>query len=148
MKSLMIRGVVLLVLVLAFAVPAFASRPTEITGYATVINWDFSGDMPIATVEYTGRLQGTLTHIFSEGRADKAVFEGCVDEVYCGTLDMLILRTWGDPTMPGLRGHWVILGGTEGLETLHGQGTFVLDSFEPVGGPYEGQIHFEGDRSS
>ncbi|MDH3261589.1 MAG: hypothetical protein OEM81_11925 [Acidimicrobiia bacterium] len=36
-------------------------------------------------------------------------------------------------------GHWVIIGGTEGLANVHGQGTFGGISFHAE---YEGQIHF------
>ena len=142
MKSLAIRGVVLLVIALAFAVPAFASQPTEAEGRTVVTEWDFSSGRPVATVEWTGTFEGVMTHTLSEGRADMAVFVGWVDGRF-GTLDMLILRTWGDAGIPGLRGDWVILSGTGGLETLRGQGSFVLDSFDPVGGPYQGQIHFD-----
>ena len=143
MKKLGIRGMLLLLVAFAFAVPAFASTPTEASGYAEVTAWgqDPNGN-PVAQVKWTGTFEGTLTHTLSQGRADTATFEGCVAD-RCGTLDMLIVRTWGDPAIPGNHGKWVIRDGSEGLETLHGEGTFTLESFVPVAGPYEGQIHFD-----
>jgi hypothetical protein len=143
MKKLGIRGTLLLLVAFAFAVPAFASTSTEASGYAEVTAWsqDPSGNL-VASVNWTGTFEGTLTHTFSEGRADAATFKGCVAG-RCGTLDMLIVRTWGDPAIPGYHGRWVIRSGSEGLETLRGQGTFVLESFAPVAGPYGGQIHFD-----
>jgi hypothetical protein len=37
-------------------------------------------------------------------------------------------------------GEWTIIGGTEGLVSLHGQGTF--DHLSPTKFTYEGQVHF------
>jgi hypothetical protein len=145
MRSFAVRGVALLVVVLAFAVPAFASPPTEASGNAVVTMWDVDpGGNLVAEVSWTGTFEGTLTHTMTNGRADNAVFEGCVD-ARCGTLNMRILVTWGDPAIPGYHGKWVVLNGFGELEALRGQGTFFLNSYDPVGGPYEGQIHFDPD---
>lgn len=146
MKKLGVRGVVLLVVAFAFAVPAFASPPTGASGYAEVTNWSMDPDGNlVAEVSWTGTFEGMLTHTLSNGRADDAVFEGCVAD-RCGTLEVRILTTWGDPSIPGFHGKWVILSGSDGLETLRGQGTFFLDNYDPVAGPYEGQIHFDPDQ--
>jgi hypothetical protein len=45
-----------------------------------------------------------------------------------------------DPSPAIWHGHWVILGGTEGLVNVHGQGTFYGASLHAE---YEGQIHFD-----
>jgi hypothetical protein len=134
---------VLLVMALAFVVPASASTPTWASGDVEITDWtyDDSGN-DVAIVKWSGTFEGTLTHTFSEGRADTAEFEGFVEGRY-GTLTMLILPTKFDQSVPGFEGRWMILGGTEGLQTLRGQGTFVLNSFDPVAGPYGGQIHFD-----
>jgi hypothetical protein len=147
MKKLGIRGVVLLVVVFAFAVPVFASLPTQASGYTEVTAWsvDSYGNL-VAEVSWTGTLEGTLAHTFSEGRADMGVFDGCIAEAsLCGTLELLIVRTKGDQSVPGFEGNWVILSGSGGLQSLRGEGTFTLSSFDPLGGPYEGNIHFDPD---
>ena len=145
MKSLGIRGVVLLVLVFAFVVPAFASTPTEASGdgwLVAVIEED--GEL-IAVGQWDGTFVGELRHAIGGGRAVKADFVGSVDGRE-GTLEMLILKAWGDPTIPGFHGKWVILSGEGELENLRGQGTFFFDSYNPLpAGPYEGQIHFDPD---
>jgi hypothetical protein len=58
----------------------------------------------------------------------------------------MVLKTNGkqysdtcDPSPAEWEGRWVIIGGTEGLANVHGQGTFHGPSFELL---YEGQIHF------
>ncbi len=44
-----------------------------------------------------------------------------------------------DPSPAEWEGQWVIIGGTEDLSNVHGQGTFHGPSFHLL---YEGQIHF------
>lgn len=147
MKRIGFRAVVLLVVVFVFAVPVFASPPTQASGAAEVTMWseDSEGNL-VAEVVWTGTFEGTLTHTFSEGRADTAEFNGCIAETNrCGILNMLIVRTKGDQSVPGFEGNWVILSGSGGLESLRGEGTFTLTSFDPLGGPYEGSIHFDPD---
>jgi hypothetical protein len=142
-----IRGVVLLVVVFVFAVPVFASPSTQASGYAEVIMWseDSEGNL-VAEVAWIGTFEGTVTHTFSDGRADRVEFDGCIAEANrCGILNMLIVRTKGDQSVPGFEGNWVILSGSGGLESLRGEGTFSLSSFDPLGGPYEGNIHFDPD---
>jgi hypothetical protein len=58
----------------------------------------------------------------------------------------MVLKTNGrqysdtcDPSPAEWEGHWVIIGGTEDLSNVHGQGTFHGPSFHLL---YEGQIHF------
>jgi hypothetical protein len=45
-----------------------------------------------------------------------------------------------DPSPAEWEGHWVIIGGTDGLANVHGQGTFHGPSFSLI---YEGQVHFD-----
>jgi hypothetical protein len=143
MRSLGIRGVMLLVVALAFATPALARQSTEASGNVeiTALGVDPGGNL-VAEVNFSGTFEGTLTHTFANGRAGDAVFEGCVDG-QCGTLTMRILLMWGDESIPGFHGRWVILTGADGLETLRGEGTFVLKDGVPPSGPYGGWIHFD-----
>jgi hypothetical protein len=46
-----------------------------------------------------------------------------------------------DPSDLPWNGTWVIVGGTDGLEHLHGHGTFTGPSLHLT---YDGEIHFEG----
>jgi hypothetical protein len=142
MKSLGIRGLVLLVVVLAFAVPAFASPPNPVS--ATVV-----ADLITMEGTVTGTFEGTLEHIYTEGRADRAHFSGCVDD-RCGELEMLLVLQWIlEPWAPGLEGKWVILDGSGDLESLRGQGTFVVDlDFPILTMTLDGQYHFDPDQGS
>jgi hypothetical protein len=144
MKNLGIRGVVLLVLVLGVAVPVFASPPTGASGYGWLTGLEVGPDGGlIAVAQWDGTFVGELKHPLGGGRAVRAEFVGSVGGRE-GTLDMLILKVWGDPTTPGYHGKWVILGGDGELQSLRGQGAFTFDSYNPApAGPYEGQIHFD-----
>ncbi|MFN2220590.1 MAG: hypothetical protein ACK2UA_18415 [Anaerolineae bacterium] len=139
MKSLAIRGMVLLVVALAFAVPAFASTPNPVS--ATVV-----ADLTEPEGNVTGTFEGTLEHIYTEGRADRAHFSGCVDGRW-GELEMLlVLQRTLEPWAPGLEGKWVILDGSGDLEGLRGQGTFVVDlDFPILTMTLVGQYHFDPD---
>lgn len=143
MTGLGIRGVVLLVVVLAFAVPAFASPPSEITE-ATMV-----ADLEKGEGTFTGDFEGTFEHIYSDGRADRAYFKGCVED-RCGEFEMLLVVQWAlYPWAPGLEGKWAILNGSEGLENLRGQGTFVIDVNYPILTlELDGQYHFDPDQGS
>lgn len=144
MKNLGIRGVVLLVIVLSFAVPVSASPPTAMSETTMLAN------LATGEQEWTGDFAGTLVHPFSEGRADKAYFSGCVADgegERCGEFVMLLIVQWAqDPWAPGLEGKWTILGGSGDLETLRGQGTFVVDWSPPVLTlTMNGSYHFDPD---
>lgn len=143
MKNLGVRGMVLLVSVLALAVPAFASPPTEASGYGwlTGVATGPGGEL-IVIAQWDGTFQGELRHAISDRRAVRGESVGSVAGRE-GSLDILIPRAWGDPAIPGYHGKWVILGGEGELQNLRGQGTFFFDS--PGAGPYEGQIHFDPD---
>jgi hypothetical protein len=140
MKSLGIRGVVLLVVVFAFAVPAFASPPSAMSETTMVAN------LETGEGTFTGDFVGTLEHIYTEGRADRAYFNGCVGD-RCGEFEMLLVLQWAlYPWAPGLEGKWVILDGSGDLETLRGQGTFVVDVSYPIlTMTLDGQYHFDPD---
>lgn len=146
MKSIGFRAVVLLVVVFLFAVPAFASPPTEASGYGrlTALIEGSDGER-IAIGQWEGTFDGELRHTISGGRAVRAEFEGRVAGRE-GTLDMLILKVWGDPAIAGYHGVWVILDGDGELQNLRGQGTFVFENYDPLpAGPYTGEIHFDPD---
>jgi hypothetical protein len=145
MRSLGIRGVVLLVVVLAFAVPVFASAPTDASGYGWLTGVTEEDGELIAEGQWEGTFDGVLRHPIAGGRAVWAEFDGTVAG-RDGTLDMLILKVWGDPATPGYHGKWVILKGYGGLQNLRGQGTFTFETYDPApAGPYEGEIHFDPD---
>lgn len=149
MKSLGIRGVVLLVLVFAFSVPVFASQPTEASGYSDPPSWIPTEDGLMAVATFHGTFEGVLSHIVADGRASEASFQGSVDGRY-GELEMVLVTQKGlEPRTPGLEGKWTILGGSDDLETVRGQGTFVIAP-SPTGLIliYEGQIHFDPDLDS
>lgn len=144
MKSLGIRSVVLLVVVLAFAVPAFASPPTEAEGpmWVTGTYQDPDGEW-IIVGQMDGTFVGEIEHPMNpDGRATVMDFVGSVDGRE-GTLQMRITWLRGDPDIRGNQGVWVILSGEGELENLHGQGTFYMVDF-PFG-QYQGQIHFDPD---
>ena len=142
MRSLGIRGVVLLVVAFAFAVPVLASTPTEASGHGwlTAVIEGPDGEL-IAVGQWDGTFVGELRHTISGGRAVKAEFVGSVDGRE-GTLDMIILKVWGDPAIPGYHGRWVILKGYGELENLRGEGIFHFEGGVPAG-PYTGEIHFD-----
>jgi hypothetical protein len=144
MKSLGIRGVVLLVLVLAFAVPAFASQPMPASGFSDNAVWIPTDDGLMAVADFHGTFEGVLSHIVSDGRASEASFQGCVDG-RCGELEMILVTQKGlDPLARGHEGKWVVLQGTGDLDTLRGQGTFVIQgSFPNLTLYYEGNYHFD-----
>jgi hypothetical protein len=144
MKKLSIGGVVLLMV--ALAMPVFASTPTEASGngWLTDLIEGADGEL-IAVGQWEGTFKGEIKHAISGGRAVKAEFVGSVAGLE-GTLEMLILKVWGDSAIAGYHGKWVILSGTGELENLRGQGTFFFDNYNPLpSGPYEGQIHFDPD---
>jgi hypothetical protein len=132
----------LLVLAFAFATPAFASPPSEMSGTTVVANL-MTGQGIV-----TGDWEGTLSHSFTQGRADQASFVGCVAD-RCGEFEMLlVLQQTEDPGAPGLEGKWTILHGSDGLENLRGQGTFVIDLALPfLTMTLDGQYHFDPDRA-
>ena len=147
MKSLAIRGVVLLVLASAFAVPAFASPSTSMSETTMIAN------LVTGEQEWIGDFAGTLVHPVSEGRAGRAYFSGCVADgegERCGDLVMLLVVQWAQyPWAPGLEGKWVILEGSGDLETLRGQGNFVIDWSPPLMTlTMNGQYHFDPDQGS
>lgn len=144
MKGLGVRGLVLLVAVFAFAVPVFASTPMDASGYSDAAEWIPTDDGLMAVADFHGTFEGVLSHIVSDGRASRASFQGSVDGHY-GELEMFLVTQKGlDPWAPGLEGKWTILYGSDDLEAVRGQGTFVI-----VPGAtglmliYEGQIHFD-----
>ena len=142
MKSVGIRGVVLLVLVFAFAVPVFASQRTGASGYAWLTGFDIGDDgEEIVVAQWSGTFAGELRHAFDGGRAVRAEFTGSVAGLE-GSIDMIILKVWGDPAIPGYHGRWVILKGYGELENLRGEGTFQFEDGVPAG-PYTGEIHFD-----
>jgi hypothetical protein len=141
MKELGIRGVVLLALVFVFAVPVFASQPTEASGNGWLTGTAIEDGEEIVIAQWDGTFVGELRHPRYGGRAVRAEFHGEVAGRE-GDLDMIILKVWGDPTILGYHGRWVIEKGYGELENLRGQGTFKFEDGVPAG-PYMGEIHFD-----
>jgi hypothetical protein len=97
----------------------------------------------------TGDWEGTLEHFYTDGRADRALFVGCVGD-RCGGFEMLLVLQWAmDPWAPGHEGNWAILEGTGDLENIRGQGTFVVDlEFPILTMTLDGQYHFDPGQGS
>ncbi len=83
---------------------------------------------------------------FSFYKGEMTFYGTVVDESGVEYEGSMVLKTNGkqyadtcEPNPSEWQGHWVIIGGTEGLADIHGQGTFSGPSFHLL---YKGQIHF------
>ena len=153
MRRLLAIPIIVVALVLA-AAPVVADPPTEVAGH-----WDYAllgpPDVRVAGQNtfvhamdegtWTGSFVGTSieefvvvehrNHAFYKG---EMVFEGCVGDA-CG---MMTIKTNGTLVYgQDWVGHWVIQDATDGLEGLHGNGTFTGPPFSL---DYKGQINFRG----
>ena len=84
---------------------------------------------------------------FSFYKGEMTFYGTVLDESGIRQEGTMVLKTNGkqysdtcDPSPAEWEGHWVIIGGTEGLANVHGKGTFHGPSFHLT---YEGQIHFD-----
>ena len=164
------RSIVLLlvstVALTLMAVPVSADTPTTASG---TWDYELVGDLGVKVAgpnvflygqdrgEWAGSFDGyteedfvVVCHPkagFSFYKGEMTFYGTAVDESGVRHEGTMILKTTGkqhsdtcDPSPAQWEGHWVIIGGTEGLANLHGQGTFHGPSFHLI---YEGQIHFD-----
>jgi hypothetical protein len=154
-----------LLLMLVLAVPASASKPTEVSGCRWMgappqnRTWRPAGNNCIVEVDltygYDGNLEGTsvahfkivshgpcgpngpIPYKYHETLHARGTFEGYVLGTF-GTFDFIETpKNWpADSDKAGFTSHLVILSGTGDLASLHG----MLDI---VGLDYSGKIHFD-----
>lgn len=155
---------VIVVLVLLAAIPVAASTPIDVAGTLYYIPYPdpdtepkvAGGNTFLETIEYS-RWEGSFDGVSydecsvvvhrSGAWAYNAIayFSGSLD----GRIGGLTLRLTGNrpDAFSDWEGQWVILGGTEGLANLHGQGIFYGPGSPGFGEEgavtYEGQVHFD-----
>ena len=156
MKNKLFIMVLVIMLVSVTAIPAFAGPPDKAFGA-----WEYGPDTMVFeevgcntfifmtdSGKFTGTFEGTeneegVVAIHCNGKASfkgNLIFEGTVAGSYWGTMEMRIVGTSPDYSL--WQGTWVILGGTDGLENIKGQGKW----YGPPGDlTYEGNYHFEPD---
>jgi hypothetical protein len=156
-RSLLLVTVLTGVLLLILAVPAQADRPGIAGGEwtygivldePTYVGCNTVYEPTIDEGDFTGTFEGSETEVgvlvfYCNGAGSFKgflTFTGTVDGTHSGTLEMRIVGTSSD--LSWWEGTWVILGGTEDLATLRGQGTWE--------GPpglltYDGNYHFRPD---
>jgi hypothetical protein len=136
----------------------FATKPTHVEGTWKIdtgtVYKDPAGnsDTLIETHEdiitLTGDIEGTgdydrrlVFHNYSPSPPWQVTQQGLItiDATVGGMSGTLYIRTVAN-SQKLIDGEWTIIGGTEGLVNLHGQGTF--DHTSPVAFTYEGQVHF------
>ena len=85
-------------------------------------------------------VQHSSGYVFFKGVVS---FVGTVDG-QSGTMEMSVVGSKADPTSDW-EGKWVILGGTDGLSTLQGQGTWWGPGWSPLKPDEMGVIHYAGN---
>ena len=139
---------------------AYATKPTEVTWTSVITSMSmdgrFVGPNYILTFEITDLWSGYITgssttvgrwiwHDYPFGRINAYIIK-TVSATVDGKTGVLVFMLVGNlppyPT-PGAEYRWIIIGGTEDLANLHGQGTMVVPSIP--GGLYTwtGQVHFD-----
>jgi hypothetical protein len=166
MKKLFVLLLVLTVALALAAVPVSAGQPTAASGtwdYALTGPPEVKVAGPNVFIygqdrgEWGGTFEGyteeefvVICHAnagFSFYKGKMTFYGTVVDESGIQHEGTMVLKTNGkqysdtcDPSPAEWNGHWVIIGGTDGLADTHGQGTFHGPSFHLI---YEGQIHFD-----
>lgn len=165
MKRSIVLTLVLTVAVALVAVPVSADQPMTVSG---TWDYSITGPPEVKVAgpnvfiygqdrgESAGTFEGFTEEEFvvaCHPNAGFAFYKGemtftgtVVDESGSRQEGTMVLKTNGiqctdtcDPSPAEWEGHWVIIGGTEGLTNVHGQGTFHGPSFHLI---YEGQTHF------
>jgi hypothetical protein len=101
--------------------------------------------------EWSGTFDGDSTEVGTvvQHSSGLVFFKGVVSFVgtvngQSGTMKMSVVGSKADPTADW-EGKWVILGGTEGLATLQGQGTWWGPGWSPLTPTEWGVIHYAGN---
>lgn len=164
MKRSIILFSLLILTVGSIALPASAENPSPASG-----TWDyeitappemrFAGPNVFIYGQDQGTWAGTLNGFSQEEfvvvchpeagfsyYAGEMTFVGTVIDDGVEREGEMVIKTNGkqysdtcDPSDAQWNGHWVIIGGSGGLEDVHGQGTFSGPSFHLF---YDGQVHF------
>ena len=166
MKKLFVLLLALTVALMLAAVPVSAGQPTAASG---TWDYSLTGDLEVKVAgpnvfmfgqdrgEWGGTFEGYTEEDFVVICHPKAGFSLYMGEmIFYGTVvdefgvqheGTMVLKTNGKqysdtclPSSAEWNGHWVIIGGTDGLADLHGQGTFHGPSFKLE---YAGQTHFD-----
>jgi hypothetical protein len=162
-KVLGITGLLMVVAMLAATSSmVYAEKSTSVSGSWTITFGTFVG-RPVAdgdiiirtdqdTIMLTGDILGTetgtydrmfLIHNYLSGPSFWKVTEHgliTIEATVDGMSGTLYIKTASN-SQKAVDGVWTIVGGTEGLANLHGQGTF--NHISQVEFEYEGQVHFD-----
>ena len=162
MKKKIIAGFVSLLVVVVLALPmsvAYATKPTTVSGNIILTYYDVLEATPAGKSdnvmlqvyieeEWDGGIMATGTTFASWivhnaplmtnpdawlNVHEKLTFQTATVLGATGTLTMEL-------NIAGTKGHWTIIGGTDGLVNLHGQGTLDLTT-TPYS--YSGKVHFD-----
>lgn len=161
--SRLIFALTITLLLTAYVDTISASTPTPINGDITVISsgppdLKFAGKSENAVVKFsindgwTGSIEGVGTGLstwnchgipqvtpgWSINIYEKIVFSDAKVQGQLGSLTMEV-NLYSD--VDGTSGHWTIIGGTDELANLHGQGTIL--QVAPYAYTYSGQVHFD-----
>ncbi len=136
MKKLSIAFLLVLLLSLALAIPAFAKPPSPASG--TVVLIDASPDGTVLTFQITGTIDGIFVIAEGPGRADQGVFTGTIGGGDPGTIVFNSLNP-----IEKNPGHGTTLqgSGTGGLVGAHAVVTYTFD--ETGLGTYTGHYHYD-----
>jgi hypothetical protein len=149
---------VMVFMVLALSVPVQAGPLTMAGGdwlyMPTVVSVRVAGGNTFLELSEVGSWSGTFDGDSTEGgtvvqhSSGRVFFKGVVSFVgtvngQSGTMKMSVVGSKADPTADW-EGKWVILGGTEGLATLQGQGTWWGPGWSPLTPTEWGVIHYSG----
>jgi hypothetical protein len=159
-KVLGITAVLMVVAMLAATMSvAYAKKPTPIAGTWTIfsgtVNSNFAGssDTLIETHEDTitlvGGIEGTgdydrrlVFHKYTPAPPWQVTQQGIITiEAKVDEKEGLLYIKTVANSMTSPDGEWTIIGGTDGLVNLHGQGKFSHTS--PITFGYVGQVHFD-----
>ena len=151
--------VTVFMVVLALSVSVQAGPPTKAGGdwlyMPTVESVRTAGSNTFLELSEVGAWSGTFDGVSTEAgtvvdhSSGRVFFKGIVSFVgtvngQSGTMKMSVVGYKADPTAEW-EGKWVILGGTEGLVTLQGQGTWWGPGWSPLTPTEWGIIHYAGN---
>jgi hypothetical protein len=163
MKRLSVILLTVVMVLSTLSMPAHAGPPTPADGIWTyvpcIVDEKVAGGNTFLTTTEEGWWEGTFEGTSTEAgkvvihasgswsfKAIVSFDEGTVVDGTSGTLEMSVVGSRPD-AFTDWQGKWVILSGTDELETLRGQGTWWGPGYvggpEPGNIPYEGNIHFE-----
>jgi hypothetical protein len=168
LQSLALMGFIVAFLLLSSCSPVLATKPKAITFVevpdttTVLVPAKEVGINVITVIETTGTITGDITGTYTVQR--RCVFHKAligiekmttaqadfqINGIYDGKEGMIYLRLTykiivPEPTAPICTGNWAIIGGTEELANLRGQGTFTIiyNPLPPIR-QFDGQVHFD-----